>query len=54
MAGLSYHKNELLKLLKSSKILCDEHGKVTMVRAGKKVGFYHASQIWKDDHDVTW
>ena len=36
MPGLIYHKNELLKLLKSCKIMCDEHGKVTMVSAGKK------------------
>ena len=34
--GLIYYKNELLKLLKSCKTLCTEHGKVTMVRAGKK------------------
>ena len=36
MHGLFYHKNKLLKLLKSCKIMCDEHGKVTMVRAGGK------------------
>ena len=36
MPGLICHKNELLKLLKSCKILCGEHSKVTMVRAGKK------------------
>ena len=34
MPGLIYHKNELLKLFKSCKILCDEHGKVTMFRGG--------------------
>ena len=36
MPGLIYHKNELLKLLKSCKILCDEHGKVTTFRASIK------------------
>ena len=34
MPGLIYHKNELLKLLKSCKIMCTEHGKVTMFRGG--------------------
>ena len=34
MPGLIYHKNELLKLLKSCKIMCSEHGKVTMFRDG--------------------
>ena len=36
MPGLIYHKNELLKRLKSCKIICTEHGKVTMVMCGKK------------------
>ena len=36
MPGLIYQKNELLKLLKSCKIMCDEHSKVTMVRADEK------------------
>ena len=36
MPGLIYHKNELLKRLKSCKIMCTEHGKVTMVMCGKK------------------
>ena len=36
MPGLIYHKNDLLKRLKSCKIMCAEHGKVTMVMCGKK------------------
>ena len=52
MPGLIYHKNELLKLLKSCKTMCAEHGKVTMVMCGKKkLGFHHASQIWKAESD---
>ena len=36
MPGLIYHKNELLKLFKSCRTLCAEHGKVTMLRTAKK------------------
>ena len=36
MPGLIFHKNELLKCLKSCKIMCTEHGKVTMVMGGRK------------------
>ena len=36
MPGLIYHKNELLKRLKSCKIMCTEHGKVTMFMCRKK------------------
>ena len=36
MPGLINHKNELLKLFKSCRTLCAEHGKVTMLRTAKK------------------
>ena len=36
MPGLIYHKNELLRLFKSCRTLCAEHGKVTMLRTAKK------------------
>ena len=36
MPDLIYHKNELLKCLKSCKIMCTENSKVTMVMGGRK------------------
>ena len=45
MPGLIYHKNELLKRLKSCKIMCTEHGKVTMVKYGRLTVTFHGDAV---------